>query len=212
MFRECIRHERLAKLIFESSYLHDFFEYLQVPGFEISSDAFLSFRTLLTEHKRLTANFIMNHYDDFFDPFNALLTSDNYVTKLSSLQFLSTLLIDRYNYNIMSKYVSDTKNLKRVMIAMKDTHRNIQFEAYHAFKLFVVNPASNPAIASILFKNKERLVKHLHAFQQDRDNDQFTEEKMYLIKQIQELPETSCSNQSSGSIDTGDSGSNSSTT
>jgi len=42
----------------------------------------------------------------------------------------------------------------------------------------------------ILLKNKEKLINFLTSFQSDRkDDDQFAEEKNYLIKQIEALPD-----------------------
>ena len=56
------------------------------------------------------------------------------------------------------------------------------------FKVFVANPNKTPAILSILNKNKSKLVEFLSAFHTDRTEDeQFNDEKAYLIKQIKEL-------------------------
>jgi calcium binding protein 39 len=41
---------------------------------------------LLTRHKALVAEFLAEHYSDFFEAYNKLLQSDNYVTKRQSLK------------------------------------------------------------------------------------------------------------------------------
>jgi hypothetical protein len=51
------------------------------------------------------------------------------------LQLLGELLLDRCNVRLMMRYVSDVKNLMQMMLLLKDSSRNIQFEAFHVFKV-----------------------------------------------------------------------------
>ena len=54
--------------------------------------------------------------------------------------------------------------------------------------MFVANPNKERPILEILLRNKERLVDFLSKFHTDRSEDeQFNDEKAYLIKQIKEL-------------------------
>lgn len=56
------------------------------------------------------------------------------------------------------------------------------------FKVFVANPNKPKVIAEILLRNRERLVEFLTNFHTDRTEDeQFNDEKAYLIKQIQDM-------------------------
>jgi calcium binding protein 39 len=55
------------------------------------------------------------------------------------------------------------------------------------FKVFVANPNKPKPILDILIKNKEKLLKFLKTFQHDRDDEQFNDEKGYLLKQIEQL-------------------------
>jgi hypothetical protein len=48
---------------------------------------------------------------------------------------LGELLLDRANFNIMTRYISDPENLKRMMNLLRSKSRNIQFEAFHVFKV-----------------------------------------------------------------------------
>ena len=58
---------------------------------------------------------------------------------------------------------------------------------YH-FQVFVANPNKPKPILDILLRNKEKLVDFLTKFHTDRsDDEQFNDEKAYLIKQIKEL-------------------------
>lgn len=96
----------------------------------------------------------------------------------------------------MIKYISVPDNLKLMMNLLRDKSKNIQFEAFHVFKvqsgiilqIFVANPNKAPPISDILNKNKEKLLQFLSSFHNDRtDDEQFNDEKSALMKQIKEL-------------------------
>lgn len=52
-----------------------------------------------------------------------------------------------------------------MMNLLRDTSANIQFEAFHVFKVFVANPKKPDAIAQILLNNRDKLVAYLKNFQ-----------------------------------------------
>ncbi|ORX77446.1 Mo25-PA [Anaeromyces robustus] len=188
MLRECLRHEPLAKIVLYSQHFWRFFNYVELSSFDIASDAFVTFKDLLTRHKDLVAEFLEANYDQVFEHYTQLLVSNNYVTKRQSLKLLGELLLDRTNFNIMSKYITNAENLKLMMNLLRDKSRNIQFEAFHVFKVFVANPNKTPPILDILQKNKEKLLTYLRNFHNDRsDDEQFNEEKAFLIRQIYNL-------------------------
>jgi len=188
MLRECCRHETLTKLVVYSPNLWKYFKYVEVANFDIASDAFATFKELLTKHKSLVAEFLEKNYDQFFEHYTGLLNSGNYVTRRQSLKLLGELLLDRANFNIMTKYISDQPNLKLMMMLLRDKSRSIQFEAFHVFKVFVANPNKPAPILNILVKNKDKLVAFLNNFHNDKDDEQFNDEKAFLLKQIQQLP------------------------
>uniref|UniRef100_A0A8C8FMY3 Uncharacterized protein n=1 Tax=Oncorhynchus tshawytscha TaxID=74940 RepID=A0A8C8FMY3_ONCTS len=168
MLRECIRHEPLAKLVLHSEDFQHFFNYVEMETFDIASDAFATFK--------------------IFDQYEKLLHSDNYVTKRQSLKLLGELLLDRHNFTVMTRYISKPENLKLMMNLLRDKSPNIQFEAFHVFKVFVANPNKTQPIIDILLKNQPKLIDFLSNFQKDRmDDEQFNDEKTYLIKQIRDL-------------------------
>lgn len=56
-------------------------------------------------------------------------------------------------------------------------------------QVFVANPNKSVAVQRILINNRERLLKFLPKFLEDRtDDDQFTDEKSFLVRQIENLP------------------------
>lgn len=52
MLRECLRYEELARVLLahEDGWL-PFFSHIALPAFDVASDAFSTFRELLTKHK-----------------------------------------------------------------------------------------------------------------------------------------------------------------
>ncbi|KAL7750426.1 Hym1p [Sorochytrium milnesiophthora] len=189
MLRESIRYEALAKILLNDPSFWNFFKYVDVSTFDLASDAFATMKELLTKHKAIVAEFLEANYAEFFDvQFLGLLNSTNYVTKRQSLKLLGELLLDRVNFNVMTRYIANAENLKLMMNLLRDKSRNIQYEAFHVFKVFVANPNKVKPVADILQKNKEKLVSYLSSFHNDRtDDEQFNEEKQFLIRQISEL-------------------------
>ncbi|ORX92100.1 calcium binding protein 39-like protein, partial [Basidiobolus meristosporus CBS 931.73] len=51
ILRECIKYEPLAKILLLSPEVFKFFEYIEIGTFDIASDAFATFKELLTRHK-----------------------------------------------------------------------------------------------------------------------------------------------------------------
>jgi len=71
----------------------------------------------------------------------------------------------------MKKYVESSDNLKIMMNLLRDKSRNIQFESFHVFKVFVANPHKTKPVHDILLKNKEKLMTFLSNFQNDRKGE-----------------------------------------
>ncbi|KAF9578705.1 Calcium-binding protein 39, partial [Lunasporangiospora selenospora] len=188
ILRECLRHEVLTKIVLNSQQVYKFFDYVEVNTFDIASDAFATFKDLLSKHKTLVAEFLEVNYDVFFERYTQLLQSTNYVTKRQSLKLLGEILLDRANFTVMTRYIANANNLKLMMNLLKDRSRNIQFEAFHVFKVFVANPNKNRPILDILEKNQDKLIAFLSTFHNDRnDDEQFNDEKAFLLKQIESL-------------------------
>jgi calcium binding protein 39 len=188
MLREAARHEELARLIIYSQDFYRLFKYVQGTTFDVSSDAFQSLRDLLTRHKVMVSKFLESNYVKFFEHYHLMINSENYVTKRQALKLLSELLLERANFSIMRRYIDDVENLKLIMNLLKAPEKQIAFEAFHCFKVFVANPNKTRQISSILLLNREKLVEFLTNFLPDRSEDvQFSDEKAYLIKTIREL-------------------------
>ena len=64
MFRESIRPQQLASIALHLPEFFNFFRYVQLENFEIATDAFSSFKELLTQHKTVVSEFLQQRYDD----------------------------------------------------------------------------------------------------------------------------------------------------
>ena len=197
ILRECIRHDNLAKILLYSDSLWKFFDtYVHLPNFDVASDAFSTLHdALVTEkNKLISSEFLKEKYDDVVKHYSVLLQSENYVTRRRSLKLLGELLLDRSNFSVMMKYISSKHNLKLVMNLLRDKSPNIQFEAFHVFKVFVANPKKTVEISTILYKNKAKLIPFLENFHSDKQESGFNDEKNLLIQTLSSLekPPSEC--------------------
>jgi calcium binding protein 39 len=108
------------------------------------------------------------------------------------------------------------------MWQLKDDRRMVQYEAFHVFKvsqnsrsshrylaqtnhsaqIFAANPNKSPEVQKFLIMNKQRLLKFLPRFLEDRtDDDQFNDEKAWLVKAIGNLPDAASGTRLPGSTD-----------
>ncbi len=140
-------------------------------------------------HKQLVSQYLTINFNLFFHRYNTtLVQSNSYVTKRQSIKLLGEILLDRANYNVMTEYVDRGEHLKLCMNLLKDDRKMVQYEGFHVFKVFVANPHKSPAVQRILVNNRDRLLAFLPKFLEDRtDDDQFTDEKSFLIRQIETM-------------------------
>lgn len=187
MLRECVKYEPLGKLLLQSEQFYDFFKYADDSTFDIASDAFATFREILTKHKLLAAKFLEANFDIVFNEYHKLLHSENYVTRLQSTKLLGEILMDRHNVAVMTRYIVIPENLKLIMNLLKEKAKNIQFEAFHVFKVFVANPHKSKPVLDILLRNRDKLINFLPYLCNERVDDQLKTEKEFILKQIREL-------------------------
>ena len=145
----------------------------------------------MTRHKTIASKYLQSQYQYFFSNYTNLLNSDNFVTQLNSSKLLSDLLTDRNNINVMTKYISDPEHLKLIMNLLLHPAPAIQREAFHIFKIFVLNPKKPDQVMAILVKNKELIVRLLSNFLPGMaDLDHFQAEKSNIVKEISDLVST----------------------
>lgn len=188
ILRECVRrYEDLAKLMFNSGLFWRFFELVELNDFDVASDAFSTFKDTLTKHVNVTAKYVEDHKDRFIECYNNLLKSPNYVTRRQSLKLLGEMLLERANFRVMTYYISSRVNLQLIMNLLLDNRKNIQFEAFHVFRIFVANPWKPKEVEDILVRNKGKMLEYLQDFLTDREDKQFQENRQLIIQEIESL-------------------------
>jgi calcium binding protein 39 len=114
------------------------------------------------------ATYLETNFDMFFSKYNRMLIqSDNYVTKRQSIKLLGELLLDRANYNVMTKYVDSSEHLKLCMKLLLDDRRMINYEGFHVFKVYSLLKC--PSFANnvgLCRQPKQILCSATHAHQQ----------------------------------------------
>jgi len=188
ILRPVVRLPELNKILLHNEKLFTkFFGYVQLQTFDVASDAFATFKLMLTKHKKDCADFLNTYFDEVFTHFNELLQSKNYVTKRQSLKLLGELLMYRSNFQVMMKYINLPGNLRIMMNLLRGNTKAIQFEAFHVFKIIVANPKKSQPILDILGRNRLKLIDFLTKFQKDKDDEQFIEEKNTLLETLRNL-------------------------
>ncbi|KAJ6873897.1 MO25-like protein [Populus alba x Populus x berolinensis] len=186
--RECIRHQIVARYVLGSEYMKKFFTYIQIPHYDIASDAQSTFKELLTRHRSTVAEFLSANYDWFFQGFNSqLLQSPSYITRRHAVKLLGYMLLDRSNSAVMVRYVSSLENMRILMNLFRDSNKTIQLDTFHVFKLFVANKKKPPEIISVLVTNRSKLLRFLGDFSIDKEDEHFEADKAEVIKEIATL-------------------------
>lgn len=188
ILRKCIRHQIVARYVLESEHMRKFFHYIQLPNFDIASDATATFKELLTRHKSTVADFLSKNFDWFFQEYNSqLLESQNYVTRRHAVKLLGDMLLDRSNSAVMIRYVSSLDNMRILMNLLRESNKTIQLDAFHVFKLFAANQNKPPEIVGVLITNRTKLLRFFGDFNIDREDDQFEADKGQVVREIASL-------------------------
>ncbi|KAL2466932.1 putative MO25-like protein [Abeliophyllum distichum] len=188
MLRECIRHQIVARYVLKSDHMKMFFDYVQLPNFDVASDAAATFKELVTRHKSTVAEFLVGNYSWFFAEFNSkLLESTNYMTRRHAVKLLGDILLDRSNSSVMIRYVSSKDNMRVLMNLLRESHKSIQIDAFHVFKLFVANQNKPADIVNLLIANRSKLLRFFDGFNMDKEDELFEADKAQVVKEIEVL-------------------------
>ncbi|KAG5414253.1 hypothetical protein IGI04_001819 [Brassica rapa subsp. trilocularis] len=164
MFRECIRHQIVAK---------SFFYYVQLPNFDIAADAAATFKELLTRQKSTVAEFLTKNEEWFFAEYNSkLLESSNYITRRQAIKLLGDILLDRSNSAVMTKYVSSMDNLRILM---------------NLLRLLVAKQKKPSDIINVLVANRNKLLRLLADLKLDKEDESFEADKAHVVSEIASL-------------------------
>lgn len=187
----CVKSEHVCKAILnhEPSLVMPFFEYIQLPNFDVSGPAFTTFTALFTEHAEMGAQYLLAHYDAFFKEYNALLHHENFVIKKQAFEFLAKLLMTRTqaNYKLLLKYVDQPSNLVITMSALRSKTYATQLVVFHVLKIFIANPKKGLPVLKVLHSNQKQLISFINRFHQGQSNEHLIKDKEECVDQLNGL-------------------------
>ncbi|XP_054167151.1 calcium-binding protein 39-like [Oppia nitens] len=137
ILRQCLQHQCLAKIVFNWKRFDEFFTFVNQKTFDVAMDAFITLRTLLTEHKQLTDDYMTQNGVKFFQNYIQLINSDNYVTKRQSLEILAIILSQ--SVIICKLFALNTTYMAIIYKLLWHKYRHIRFRALNIFHVFINN-------------------------------------------------------------------------
>lgn len=162
MLRACTRYPQLVATVLQDGACRRLIDLARHDSFDISSEAFASLRELLLAQREVSASYLVANFGEFFADYHTLLQSEtDYVVRRQALRLLGDVLLDRAFMEVMLVYVTNEHFLQIHMNLLRDDSKSIQFDAFHVFKIFVANPKKPPRVHSILYRNRDRLLKLL---------------------------------------------------
>ena len=192
MLRECIRcHGIHESMLSQPSLIKPLFcIYPYSPHFDVSCDVLYVLRDMLRRHRSLVATLLRPDgalFPHFFKWLSLLVRSDNYVVARLTLRLLYLFLQDKQNMYIALAFLAQAEIVMPVMNHLCSAYRSIQIEAFHVFKLFVVNPRKSLAVTQLLLQNQRQLEGFFATFLCDYEDETFLHEKQIVVSMLSEL-------------------------
>jgi calcium binding protein 39 len=97
--------------------------------------------------------------------------------------------VEKKYRKVMVLYVNRKENLMIIMKLLKHKSTNIQYEAFHVFKIFIANPDKDDRVKHVLQSNVNKLIKFMKSFLNDKCNDDHDlyEERNTVIESLIDL-------------------------
>lgn len=188
VLRSLLRQGELVDAFLLSGQVFRLLSFTRHQSIDIAADAMYSLRMALLDHKEISGPWLAAHCDEFFSLYNPLLQCDEYVVERQALTLLSGILLEPRFQGAMMSYVGKTQYLQTVMNLLRDDSSTIQSEAFHVFKIFVVNPKKTAHVQQILVKNKEKLMVLLQSLHAVRQDDKcFAQDQAKVIARLVEM-------------------------
>lgn len=172
MLRSCFVDPLLVEFFLAQRVAETLVELVRGPSFDTSIEAFSTLSDLLLVQPSASAPYLVEHFTDFFNGFDALLQEDqDYTTQRQALKLLGKILLSPGFQEVMILYSMNDLFLQTHMKLLRNRSKNIQVGAFHVFKLFVANPRKTPRVQKLLSKNCVRLIALLETFGSKQPDD-----------------------------------------
>lgn len=181
MLRLCAHHESLARQLLTDSRLDLLFSYFNVSHFDVSADAFATFRELIL-CSPCGSEYIQNNAQNIITRLHATLIEANYAACRQSLKLIGEIIVQYPSFQ--HTYLISEKNLIVIMKLMSSQYKNITMEAFHIFKLFVATEDRPEPINAILRKNSDKLTAFIKNILDGVEEQELQNEKEYLLMEL----------------------------
>ena len=194
ILRQCLKHECLARIALNSQQFLELFSYVNQKTFDVAMDAFITFQSLLTTHKELSEEYLIENNELFFDNYMKLINSNNYVTKRQSLEILALIL--SYSQTNRDLFCKQTQRLTVILDLFWHHYRHIRFRALNVFNVLIcadIDGHHSMEIIQFLINqnNRQRLVEVLKNFRDFKTKCKFFSDlKPFATKLIHFFEET----------------------
>eukprot|EP00931_Biecheleriopsis_adriatica_P042805 TRINITY_DN2441_c0_g2_i1.p1 TRINITY_DN2441_c0_g2~~TRINITY_DN2441_c0_g2_i1.p1 ORF type:complete len:412 (-),score=81.33 TRINITY_DN2441_c0_g2_i1:299-1429(-) len=188
VLRSFLRHADLVDAFLSSGKVFELVRHARNSCINIAFDAIDTLHMVMLTHAKVSGPWLLANFEEFFALFNPLLECEDYFVERQALTLLTGILMDKRFQQVMIVYVSSDRNLQIVMNLLLDDSAIIQAQAFHVFKLFVVNPQKPKSIQQILVKNKEKLVTLLESLHPVwSDDESFVGDQQKVIGRLRHL-------------------------
>eukprot|EP00930_Biecheleria_cincta_P064459 TRINITY_DN50033_c0_g1_i1.p1 TRINITY_DN50033_c0_g1~~TRINITY_DN50033_c0_g1_i1.p1 ORF type:complete len:446 (-),score=93.49 TRINITY_DN50033_c0_g1_i1:12-1349(-) len=188
VLRSLLRHSDLVDAFLLSGQIFELMECTCNPSIEIAADAMFTLNKALLDFKDVSGPWLNAHFEKFFSLCNKLLQSENYIVQRQVIMLLVGILLDIKFQRAMKNYVCKIQNLKIVMNLLLAESSIIKSEAFHIFKVFVVNPRKPAGVQQILVKNKTKLVALIESLESARSDDTcFARDRQKVVERLMDM-------------------------
>ena len=192
ILRQCIQNRCLAQIILNSENFYLLFSFVSQRTFDVAMDAFITFRSLLTNHKQLTEEYLSVNSILFFNNYIELINSENYVTKRQSLEILALILQE--SLIICKLFTKESHYMSVILKMFWHKYRQIRFRALNIFNVLISSDSQQflPIMEFLVLQtNRPKLLEVLNNFRDCKTKCKyFLDLKPFATKMILFFDET----------------------
>lgn len=147
----------------------------------MNSSTILSF--ILTTSSCIIDEFFEAHFEDLFDNMmQSIVQTEHILIRCLYLKIIYKILTCRRNIRVLIRFVSKDQYLRVIMNCLLEKSFNVHSSAMEVFSLFMLCPQKSEAVASILNRNKDRLLVHFS--NKGQCNDSSNDLRLRMLKEI----------------------------
>lgn len=178
------QYEEIASIVYYSPSFYVLMDCVLHENIEISSSALMNIKSILKNFWMLTFEYLKHNNNVFFNRYNVILQSKNYMIRRISITYIHSLLSD--HSQIKKIYVNKVSNLIPIISLLYDKSFQIQIIALKIFCWFVNVRKQNYNIRIYIEENSKDLYNCINNIQYSKNVyslslSDFEKDKDFLI-------------------------------